>query len=73
LASGFQRIVAVGVAVCMCTPARVKEDVVDRERLWPVRLAGGRWVVLICSEIKVLLAGCWWLVCSEGKVLLTGG
>jgi WD40 repeat protein len=26
--------------------------------------------VLICSERKVLLAGCWWLVCSERKVLL---
>jgi hypothetical protein len=21
--------------------------------------------VLVCSERKVLLAGCWWLVCSE--------
>jgi hypothetical protein len=26
--------------------------------------------MLICSERKVLLAGCWWLVCSERKVLL---
>jgi hypothetical protein len=31
------------------------------------------WLVLICSERKVLLAGCWWLVCSERKVLLAGG
>jgi hypothetical protein len=28
--------------------------------------------VLVCSERKVLLAGCWWLVCSERKVLLAG-
>jgi hypothetical protein len=26
--------------------------------------------VLICSERKVLLADCWWLVYSERKVLL---
>jgi hypothetical protein len=26
--------------------------------------------VLICSERRVLLAGCWWLICSERKVLL---
>jgi hypothetical protein len=39
----------------------------------PVRLAGGWWLVLIYSEIKVLLASCWWLVCSERKVLLAGG
>jgi hypothetical protein len=39
----------------------------------PVRLAGGRWLILICSERKVLLAGCWWLICSEGKVLLAVG
>jgi hypothetical protein len=39
----------------------------------PVRLAGGWWLTLVCSEIKVLLAGCWWLVCSERKVLLAGG
>jgi hypothetical protein len=38
-----------------------------------VRLAGGWWLVLICSERKVLLAGCWWLVCSERKILLAGG
>jgi hypothetical protein len=36
----------------------------------PVRLAGGWWLVLICSERKVLLAGWWWLVCSERKVPL---
>jgi hypothetical protein len=30
-------------------------------------------LVLICSERKVLLAGCWWLVCSERKILLAGG
>jgi hypothetical protein len=39
----------------------------------PVRLACGWWLILICSEIKVLLADCWWLVCSERKVLLAGG
>jgi hypothetical protein len=33
----------------------------------------GWWLVLICCERKVLLAGCWWLVCSERKVLLAGG
>jgi hypothetical protein len=38
-----------------------------------VRLAGGSWLVLICSERKVLLADCWWLVCFERKVLLAGG
>jgi hypothetical protein len=26
--------------------------------------------VLVCSERRVLLAGCWWLVCFERKVLL---
>jgi hypothetical protein len=26
--------------------------------------------VLVCSERKVLLAGCWWLICCERKVLL---
>jgi hypothetical protein len=31
------------------------------------------WLVLVCSERRVLLAGCWWLVCSERKVLLAGG
>jgi hypothetical protein len=24
--------------------------------------------VLIYSERKVLLVGCWWLICSEGKI-----
>jgi hypothetical protein len=33
----------------------------------------GWWLVLVCYERKVLLAGCWWLVCSERKVLLAGG
>jgi hypothetical protein len=33
----------------------------------------GWWLVLVCSERRVLLAGCWWLVCSERKVLLAGG
>jgi hypothetical protein len=42
--------------------------------LHPVRLADGWWLMLICSERKVLLASCWWLlVCSERKVLLDGG
>jgi hypothetical protein len=31
------------------------------------------WLVLICSERKVLLADCCWLVCSERKVPLAGG
>jgi hypothetical protein len=31
------------------------------------------WLVLVCSERKVLLADCWWLVCCESKVLLAGG
>jgi hypothetical protein len=38
-----------------------------------VRLAGGWWLVLVCSERRVLLAGCWWLVCCERKILLAGG
>jgi hypothetical protein len=38
-----------------------------------VRLAGGWWLVLICSERKILLSSCWWLICSERKVLLAGG
>jgi hypothetical protein len=37
-----------------------------------IRLATGWWLVLIYSERKVLLAGCWWLICSERKVLLSG-
>jgi hypothetical protein len=39
----------------------------------PVRLAGGWWLVLVCSERTVLLSGCWWLICSERKVPLAGG
>jgi hypothetical protein len=41
--------------------------------LQPVRLTGGWWLVLVCSERRVLLAGCWWLICCERKVLLAGG
>jgi hypothetical protein len=33
----------------------------------------GWWLVLVCSERKVLLADCWWLVCSERKISLAGG
>jgi hypothetical protein len=33
----------------------------------------GWWLVLVCSERKVLLGGCWWLICSERKVVLSGG
>jgi hypothetical protein len=33
----------------------------------------GWWLMLICSERKILPTGCWWLICSERKVLLTGG
>jgi hypothetical protein len=28
--------------------------------------------VRVCSERKILLAGCWWLICCERKVLLAG-
>jgi hypothetical protein len=31
------------------------------------------WLVLVCSERRVLLAGCGWLIRSERKVLLAGG
>jgi hypothetical protein len=46
---------------------------IPTEHHQPIRLAGGWWLVLICSERKVLLSGCWWLVCFERKVLLAGG
>jgi hypothetical protein len=39
----------------------------------PVRLADVWWLVLICSERKVLLTGCWWLVCSEKKYCSVAG
>jgi hypothetical protein len=39
----------------------------------PSAYSVGWWLVLVCSERRVLLAGCWWLVCSERKVLLAGG
>jgi hypothetical protein len=41
--------------------------------LQSVRLVDDWWLVLIRSERKVLLAGCWWLVGCERKVLLAGG
>jgi hypothetical protein len=25
----------------------------------------GWWLVLVCSERNILLAGCWWLICSD--------
>jgi hypothetical protein len=28
--------------------------------------------MLVCSERKVMLADCWWLICYERKVLLVG-
>jgi hypothetical protein len=31
------------------------------------------WLVLICSERKVLLISDWWLVCFKKKVLLARG
>jgi hypothetical protein len=34
----------------------------------PVGQADDWWLVLICSEKKVLLASSWWLICSEKKV-----
>jgi hypothetical protein len=33
----------------------------------------GGWLVLICSDRKILLADCWWLICFERKVQLVGG
>jgi hypothetical protein len=33
----------------------------------------GWWLVLVSSERRVLVAGCWWLICSERRVLLAGG
>jgi hypothetical protein len=53
----------------MCFLKRIDNGI----NLEPVRLAGGWWLVLVCSERRVLLAGCWWLVCAERKVLLAGG
>jgi hypothetical protein len=41
--------------------------------LQPVRLAANWWLVLVCFDRKILLAGCWWLICYERKVLLAGG
>jgi hypothetical protein len=46
--------------------------------LQPVRLAGGWWLVLICSERKVLLAGLfgeestagWWLIGQTNRLQL---
>jgi hypothetical protein len=37
---------------------------------WPFCLAGGSFLVLICSENKIRLAGGWWLLCSERKVVV---
>jgi hypothetical protein len=55
-----------------CVPATACRA--HRRRVFrPVRLAGGWWLVLVCSERKVLLAGSCWLICSERKVLLAGG
>jgi hypothetical protein len=52
----------------------VKNTIYSWKNRQPIRLAGGWWLVLICSERKILLTGCWWLVliCSERKILLTG-
>jgi hypothetical protein len=52
---------------------RTRKRVHITQDIQTVRLAGGWWLVLICSERKVLLPGCWWLVYSERKVLLAGG
>jgi hypothetical protein len=46
----------------------VKNTIYSWKNRQPIRLAGGWWLVLICSERKILLTGCWWLVCSERKV-----
>jgi hypothetical protein len=62
--------------VCVCVGARacVKDQRVTSLSTvaapihQPVRLAGGWWLVLVCSKRKVLLTGCWWLVCSKRKV-----
>jgi hypothetical protein len=52
---------------------RVVEDDQTAETRGLVARSFGWWLMLICSERKVLLADCWWVVCSEKKVLLTGG
>jgi hypothetical protein len=39
----------------------------------PTACSFGWWLVLVCSEGKVLLVGCWWLIYFERKVLLAGG
>jgi hypothetical protein len=31
----------------------------------PVRLSGGWWLVLVCSERRVLLASCGWLLVAD--------
>jgi hypothetical protein len=33
----------------------------------PAACSFGWWLMLICSERKVPLVGCWWLVCCEKK------
>jgi hypothetical protein len=38
------------------------EDASWWRRTRPVRLAGGWWLTLVCSERRVLLAGCGWLL-----------
>jgi hypothetical protein len=45
----------------------------DQSTSQPFCLAGGWLLVLVYSERKVLLAGCWLMFCSERKVLLVGG
>jgi hypothetical protein len=58
----------------ICSPKSSHGTTSGSTRNWqPVRLAGGWWLVLVCCERRVLLAGCWWLVCCERKVLLAGG
>jgi hypothetical protein len=53
--------------------AYLSGSIIHSREFDPTACSFGRWLVLICSERKVLLADCWWLVCSERKVLLAGG
>jgi hypothetical protein len=51
--------------VTTCRSANIATDSMQFKQskdLQPVRLAGGWWLVLVCSERRVLLAGCGWLL-----------
>jgi hypothetical protein len=53
------------------TPIK-RNRLIEFGQILRVCLFGG-WLMLICSERKILLADCWWLIYSERKVLLSGG